>query len=152
MIACDETEVKTEKILELPKSKNVLHLPLGWTGEFKGELPRLEAIKSNNSENIKLMVSNPWNADTREGLDNNLRSRFPKNIYVNLADTKFILYIDEKLNLFRMQFHEDESDSYKNRWTWDFYINYEAAMKNDDYICELKSIIVQFVEAYKIKN
>ncbi len=149
---CVVSSIQTDIKIKFPHSENQLKLPIGWTGEFIGESPMLVARKQIGTKIFKLRVTNPWNVDTREGFENQMKEWHSNNIKLKIAGTDFFMYLDEERDQYRLIFHIDDSKEYENRWIWDFYLNIKPDADNQDLICEIKKIVIQFVETYKENN
>ncbi len=149
--SCETESIITDRKLDFPRTESQLTLPLNWTGEFKGELPMLIAKKQIGNDVFVLRAMNPWNVDSREGFENQLKEWHAKHTYLKMAETDFFMYLDEERSQYRLVFHIDNSKEYENRWIWDFYLNVNPK-SNPELICEIKKIVIQFVETYKVNN
>lgn len=149
---CNASSIEAGEEISFPWIDGQLALPSGWSGEFIGEIPNLKAWKIIENDTIWLWVANPWNPDSRAGLDSILCSWHPDHTHLMIEDRSFLLYYNNERDRYQLLFHTDESEEYENRWTWDFYLNKKAMDERNVYACEVKSIIVQFVKAYKVET
>jgi len=151
IINCSRISENDTLIITNELEKHNLTVPLGWTGEFMGELPMLNLVNNTTKDTFAIFAYTAWDSYPKGELFDTIKFINPKAKFtkIKIEGHDFLMFTQlsptKRLKL-ELMFHVDTTESFENRWVWTFQLFSPIQEVPEEIICDLKYIILQFIK------
>lgn len=119
-----------------------LELPIGWEGEFEGELPVLKVKKEINNKSYRLRLSSAYDASE---IFDWAQEHFDPNSFeiITFRERKILIEHPTDRTTYMLSFYHDPNSD--NLWVWRLQIG--GALGNEEQVkCDLSFLLEQLIK------